>query len=108
MNSPRFATDLIWRSPTSSSRVNKIGKRKRSNLYYITSNNLELSASVDSNLGTGSTRSRTNTFDRLDDIQALGDFAEDNVLSVEPVCLGGADEDCEFKYYGEQVRMTSE
>jgi hypothetical protein len=53
-----------------------------------------LSRRFDDNLGASGTRRRTDTFNLLDDIVSLNDLSEDNVLAIEPGCLGGADEDC--------------
>jgi hypothetical protein len=56
---------------------------------------LKLSARLDDNLCAGGTRSRSNTLDGLDDVHTLDDLAEDDVLAIEPGCLGGTEEDCD-------------
>jgi hypothetical protein len=36
----------------------------------------------------------SNSFDFVDDIQALDNLAKDNVLAIEPGSIDGTDEDC--------------
>jgi hypothetical protein len=66
---------------------------------------LELSRGGDHDLGTGCTRSRTNSFNLLDDIQTLGDLSEDNVLSIEPRGLSGTEDSSEYSNTRE-VKLT--
>ena len=54
---------------------------------------IDLSAVFDDNLFGGSTTSRTKRFDFPDDLHALHDGAEDDVLAVQPLRLDGADEE---------------
>jgi hypothetical protein len=55
--------------------------------------NLELTAVGNDDLGLGGTARRTVRLDLLDDVQALDDGAEDDVLAVQPRGLLCADEE---------------
>eukprot|EP00538_Stauroneis_constricta_P007049 CAMPEP_0119545972 /NCGR_PEP_ID=MMETSP1352-20130426/570_1 /TAXON_ID=265584 /ORGANISM="Stauroneis constricta, Strain CCMP1120" /LENGTH=213 /DNA_ID=CAMNT_0007590611 /DNA_START=130 /DNA_END=771 /DNA_ORIENTATION=- len=54
---------------------------------------LELSRGLDDDLCASGTASRSDSLDGLDDIHAINDRSEHNVLSIEPCGLGGADEE---------------
>ena len=54
---------------------------------------LEFSALRDARLPARLSRVRTNRVNRLDDVHALDDLAEDDVLAVEPGRLGRAEEE---------------
>jgi hypothetical protein len=55
--------------------------------------NLELTAVGNDDLGLGGAARRTVRLDLLDDVQALDDGAEDDVLAVQPRGLLSADEE---------------
>jgi len=54
---------------------------------------LELSAVADGDLLAGLSRLAAEALSGLDDVVAINDLSEDDVLSVEPSGLGGADEE---------------
>lgn len=55
--------------------------------------NLALARTVDDNLLRGLARIATELLDLLDNVQALDDLAEDDVLAIEPASLGSAEEE---------------
>lgn len=58
------------------------------------SHSLELSTAFDHNLGTGSTRSRSDALNLLDDVHTLDNGSKDDVLAIQPCGFSSAQENC--------------